>query len=105
LICAITGAKISKATCTSFPFSAMTTAGVALNGTTCASIPDIDLKSSAARFCVLPILIVPILSLPGLALASAMSSPTEPIFEFESTTITRSKNPTVETGAKSFTGS
>ena len=56
----------------------------------------------AARFCVLPMLIVPILSLLGLALANAISSPTEPIFESEFTTITSSKKPTVDIGAKSF---
>ena len=52
---------------------------------------------------VLPTLIVPMLSLLGLARAAAIKSRTEPIFEIESTTSTKSKNPTVEIGAKSFT--
>src|SRR5215471_15668652 len=102
LINAITGARISNAACTSLLLSAVITDGVALNGTTCASIPDIDLNNSAARFCVLPGLIVPMLSVLGFAFEYAIRSLTEAILEAESTTTTRSKKPTVDTGAKSF---
>jgi len=44
LICAITGAKISKANLHVIPLQRDDHRGGALNGTTCASIPDIDLK-------------------------------------------------------------
>ncbi len=38
------------------------------------SMPAAVLNSSADRFCVLPILMVPTLSVPGFALAAAMKS-------------------------------
>ena len=67
--CGITGASISNATSTSFARSAEITAGLPLYGTMVASRPAIDLNISADRFCVLPTLIVPMLSLPGFAFA------------------------------------
>ncbi|MCY1550162.1 hypothetical protein D9M68_863920 [compost metagenome] len=45
-----------------------------MNGITCASMPVLRLKSSAARCCVLPTLIVPMLTVPGCAFAYASSS-------------------------------
>ena len=48
---------------------AVITGGVPLNGTTCPEMPALALNSSAARFCVVPTWGVPMLSLPGLALA------------------------------------
>jgi hypothetical protein len=51
--------------------------GVALNGTVWKSRAAIDLNSSAAMNWVAPMLVVPTLSLPGLALAAAMKSFTD----------------------------
>jgi len=48
-----------------------------LNGTVCNSSPAIDLNSSAAMNWVPPMLVVPRLNLPGLALAAAMNSPSD----------------------------
>ncbi len=63
LMCDSTGPTSSNATLSSLPRSAVISSVFDLNGTICASMPAIDLKSSAARNCVLPTLIVPILSL------------------------------------------
>ena len=65
--------------------SAVSTAGEALYGTISASMPATVLNSSAARCCVLPTEIVPIVSLPGRAFASAIRPPSEPWREPEPT--------------------
>ena len=69
LICGTTGLRISTAASICPPRRAVITAGVPLKGTTCTSTPALVLNSSAARFCVLPTLMVPTFSLPGLARA------------------------------------
>ena len=51
--------------------------GEVRNGTMAALIAAVLMNNSAARFCVLPGLMVPILSLPGLARAAAITSLTE----------------------------
>ena len=78
------------------------TDGVSLNGIICASAPDMERNSSPARFCVLPIVMVPILALLGLDLAKARKSPTEAIFASGLASNTMPKNPTVDIGVKLF---
>ena len=84
------------------PRSAVMTGGVPLKGTTCASMPAVTLNSSAARFCVVPICGVPMLSWPGWARAyisrSASVRKRPPSF----TTTARSNVASSETGAKSL---
>ena len=53
--------------------------------------PVDDLKSSAARFCVLPMPMVPALSLPGFLRASAITSCTPLNGDFGSVMITSGK--------------
>jgi len=69
------------------------------------SMPAAVLNSSAERFCVLPILMVPTLSVPGFAFAAAMKSAS--VLNGDSALVanTKSKVPRLETGAKSFSGS
>ncbi len=74
LICGSMGLRISTAASICPPRKAVMTAGVPLKGTTYASIAAAVLNSSADRFCVLPILMLPMLSLRGLARAKAISS-------------------------------
>ena len=62
----------------SLPFTAVMMAGVALKGTVWNSSPAIDLNSCAAMNWVPPMLVVPTLSLPGIALAAAMNSLSDP---------------------------
>ena len=66
-----------------------------------ALISAVLVNSSAARFCVLPGLIVPMFSLPGLARAAAITSPTECSGEPARVTTSRSKKAAVEIEAKS----
>jgi hypothetical protein len=56
------------------PRAARHQVGRAVERNHCTSMPALLLNSSAARFCVLPMLMLPMLSLPGLALAYASSS-------------------------------
>ncbi|MDT4856480.1 hypothetical protein FQZ97_908710 [compost metagenome] len=91
LICVSMGARISTATSTCLPRTAPISAGEPLKGTTCTSTSAVLLNSSAAKFCVLPMLMLPTLSLPGLALAWATSSPRVLKGESEGTTTTMSK--------------
>ena len=60
------------------------------------------LNSSADRCCVLPTAMVPIVSLPGFALASSSSSRTLLKREPSATNSARSNTPSRPTGAKSF---
>ena len=76
-----------------------------MKGTVGTSSPAIDLNSSAEMNWVLPMLVVPMLNLPGFALAAEMSSATDLYGESELTSSAMPKKPTVDTGAKSFTGS
>ena len=69
------------------------------------SIPAAVLNSSADRFWVLPILMVPTFSAPGLAFAAAMKSPSVLNSEVALVENTKSKKPRLETGSKSFSGS
>ena len=78
----------------------MITAGLALYGTTAASRPVIERNISADRFCVLPTLIVPMLSLPGFAFPYAISAFIESIFASALATTATSKVPSSETGWK-----
>src|SRR3970040_1669240 len=89
LTCGMAGGANSKATSMLSERSAVTSAGVPLNGTTCAWIPATDLNSSADRCCVEPTLMLPRFSLPGLFRATAMSSPRLASFEPEEATIPR----------------
>ena len=104
-ICDITGPRISTAISISPPRSAVISAGVPLKATIWASMPVLDLNSSPARFWVLPTLIVPMLSLPGVALAKAISSARVLKRDSKPVISAMSKNPRVEMGAKSLTGS
>ena len=63
------------------------------------------LNNSADRFCVLPILMVPTFSAPGLALAAAMKSASVLKSDEAPVQKMKSKNPRLETGAKSLVGS
>ena len=85
--------------------SAVSTSGVLRKGTIVILAPVADLRSSADRFCVLPGLIVPTLNRPGLARAAARTSVIVRRGESALVRINRSKNATVEIGAKSATGS
>ena len=69
------------------------------------SIPAEVLNSSADRFWVLPILMVPTFSAPGVALAAAMKSPSVLNSELAPVARTKSKNPRLAIGSKSLTGS
>ena len=69
------------------------------------STPAVDFSSSADRFWLLPILIVPTLRLPGSLRAAAITSATERSGDCALVTRTKSKKATLETGAKSVTGS
>src|SRR5258708_17797963 len=75
--------------------------GEGRNGRIAALMPAVLANSSAARFCVEPGLMVPILSLPGLAFAAAMRSATDFSGEGARVTISTSKNAAVETESKS----
>src|SRR5579859_4417108 len=66
-----------------------------------ALMPAVLVNSSAARFWVLPGKVVPMLNLPGLALAAATTSASDLCGEPARVTINRSKNEAVETEAKS----
>jgi hypothetical protein len=63
------------------------------------------LKSSADRFCVLPILMVPTLSVPGFAFAAAIKSASVLNSESELVAKIKSKKPKLEIGTKSLSGS
>ena len=65
---------------------AMITSPVVLCGTTTASMPAVERNNSAARCCVPPGVMLPRLSLPGLALAMAMNSFS--VFAFDSGPVT-----------------
>ena len=104
-MCGTMGARISSIACRSLPLSEVMMSGVVLNGTVWKSSPAIDLNSSAAMYCVPPGLVVPTLSLPGLAFAAAMRSFTDLYGDLASTTSAIPKKPTVEIGRKSFAGS
>ena len=69
--------------------------------TTVALMPVVLSNNRAARFCVLPGTMVPILSLPGLACAALIRSPTVCSGDPARVTIKRSKKEAVETEAKS----
>ena len=105
LICGNTGARISTPTSIWPPRKAVKTAGVPLKGTTCASMPAVDLNSSAAKCCVLPTLMLPMLSLPGLALAKASKSAKLANLDSWGTTIAMSKVPRTDKGMRSFSAS
>ena len=96
------GVKISTPKSIFFPITAEITSPLDLKGIIVKSALTVDLKSSAARFCVLPILILPAFNCPGLRFARLIKSWTELIFELELTTIAISKNPIVETCVKSL---
>ena len=68
-------------------------------------MPALDLNSSAARCWVLPMAMVAMFIVPGLALAAAMTSLTVFSGDFGSATITSGKKATVEIIAKSLSGS
>src|ERR1051325_4937318 len=74
LMCEVMGARNSKIAAASPLFAAVTTSPVALYGTIWKLVPVTDLKSSAARCCVLPMPMVPTFSLPGFFFASATRS-------------------------------
>ena len=67
--------------------------------------PVWERSSSAPRFWVLPTLMVPTLSLPGLAFASFRRSARVRYGEAAFTAMARSKLPIAEIGAKSLSGS
>ena len=102
-ICGTSGLRISTAASIWPERSAVTTAGVPLKGTTCRSAPVRVRNSSAARFWVLPMLMVPRFRVPGLALASASRSPRVRQRALSATTTARSNVPRVDTGMKSRT--
>ena len=87
------------------PISAVAASGEVRNGTMTTSMPAVERNSSAERFCVLPGLMVPKLSLPGFDRAAASRSPSVWYFDSGPVTMTMSKYATSDTGAKSFTGS
>lgn len=105
LMCEVIGARNSKITAASPLFAAVTTSPVALYGTIWKFAPVVDLKSSAARFCVLPMPMVPTFSLPGFFFAAATKSCTFLKGDFESVMITSGKKPTVLIISKSRSGS
>ena len=80
----------------------MVTSPVVRNGTICILTPAMEENSKAARFCALPVLIVPMLKAAGLALARCNRSDT--CFSGLSlpVTMTKSKTLIVATGAKSL---
>jgi hypothetical protein len=73
-----------------------------LYGTISASIAALLLNNSAARFCVLPSAMVPIVSVPGCLRASARTPASDVWRDLLSASTTRSKKPSVLTGAKSL---
>ena len=81
------------------------TSPVVLCGTTSASMPAIERKSSPARCWVPPGVMVPIFILPGFAFALSIASLSVLTGESAPVTITMLKKPTVEIIAKSRSGS
>jgi hypothetical protein len=99
------GGRISKATWMSPARRAETISAVVLYGTITALTPAMDLNISAARFWVLPMRMVPMLSLPGLARAYASTSAVVWKGDCGPASSARSKDASEDTCLKSLTRS